>query len=294
MLELQVADPAWRLEGDDGKVGARAIVRTTDKRVLGYAGPSFTPVQNRTLFDIGDGLCKAGGRWETAGSLYGGKQVWALMRLSDEDVGSEVQPGDPVKTYLLLRNNHDGKRSAEVMLTSFRPVCRNSHRLALQDAGGLVFRYRHTTNVNDRLASGAKILEAANTAHAEYVEAAKKLAMTSYPTDLQMGFLRDALGIEVDDKGAPKSAHAAKKLGRARTALALERQLAEEQLDADPDTAWVAFNAVTRFTSHDEKAVKGGQDRRLSEMLDGTIEDVNRRAFEAAMDLTTGSSALAR
>ena len=282
MLDVQVADPAWRDPSD--KVPARAIVRESDRRVLGAAGPTYTPVQNETLFEIGDGLTQAGARWETAGSLYGGRQVWALMRLTDEDVGTEVQPGDPVKTYLLLRNNHDGRRSAEVMLTNFRPVCRNSHRLALQDAAGLLFRYRHTTNVNKRLEAGATILEAANHAHQTFIESAKKLSMTTYPTDEQQRFLATQLGIELDGKGEPETPQGRKKLARAKLGLEAERAIAEG-LGASPDTAWVAFNAVTRFTSHDEKAVRGGEERRLSEMLDGAIETVNARAFDAALAL---------
>lgn len=284
MKDLLIEDPEWRRAGE--KIPARAIVRTTDKRVLGAAGVSYTPVQNRTLFEIGDGIARAGAAWETAGSMFGGRQVWALMRIGKAE-GDEVTKGDPVKTYLLLRNNHDGRRSAEVMLTDYRPVCRNSMRLALSDAAGLLFRYRHTRKVEDRLAAGAAILEAANAAHDRFVESAQKLALTRYPTDAQQKYLAAVLGIKANEKGE-FSTQSINKLNRAKQGLNAERALAEA-LGANPDTAWVAFNAVTRFTSHDEKVVRGDADRRLSEMLDGAIERTNATALEMALDAADGA-----
>jgi hypothetical protein len=60
------------------------VVRTnpTDKSqtdVLGIVGERYVPLQNEDLFSFGDNILDGGGRWETAGSIRGGRVVFGSL-----------------------------------------------------------------------------------------------------------------------------------------------------------------------------------------------------------------------
>ena len=60
------------------------VVRTnpTDSSqtdVLGVVGERYVPLQNEELFSFGDNILDGGGRWETAGSIRGGRVVFGIV-----------------------------------------------------------------------------------------------------------------------------------------------------------------------------------------------------------------------
>ena len=48
----------------------------TQTDVLGIVGERYVPLQNEDLFSFGDNILDGGGRWETAGSIKGGRVVF--------------------------------------------------------------------------------------------------------------------------------------------------------------------------------------------------------------------------
>lgn len=134
----------------------KAVVRSDslDGDTLGVVGEGYEPVTNTEMWDIAEALQGEGTevRYETGGSLKGGRKVWALLRL-DEPV---VVPGDPngaVIPYYALQNAHDGSGSFRGQATMTRIVCDNTAQMADLDAKvrGTEFTFRHTVNVRDRI-----------------------------------------------------------------------------------------------------------------------------------------------
>lgn len=274
---VQIVNQEWRREQEP--VPAVAIVRDTDARVLGASGIGYRPVQNATLFAVGDTLRDAGARWETAGSLYGGKRVWALMR-TEEGPDAEVADGDRMRSYLLLANAHDGLRCAEVLLTTVRVVCANTYRLATLGAGSGLLRFRHTANVELRVQQAAELLMKAKDRYAEFLEVARELNKHPMKKDAQIRLLADALTIKLGTDMKVDGTRAAKKLDVAIACLEAERAAA-----ADPDSAWIAFNGVTRFTTHQARVLGTAQqqaEKRLDNTIWGPTAVINDRAFELA------------
>jgi len=76
--------------------------------VLGVVGERYVPVQNEELFAFGDNILDGGGRWETAGSIRGGRVVFGSLALERETVLDPTGVADKVKTYLLINTSHDG------------------------------------------------------------------------------------------------------------------------------------------------------------------------------------------
>lgn len=56
--------------------GYKANVRSTDQKVLGVVTDRYRIIQNEDAFAFTDALLGEGVRYETAGSLAGGKKVW--------------------------------------------------------------------------------------------------------------------------------------------------------------------------------------------------------------------------
>lgn len=125
--------------------GFKANVRDSDDSVLGVVGDRYKVVQNRDAFKFTDGLIGGDVRYETAGSLRDGKQIWLLAKLPEQMIA-----GDAVEPYLCFTNAHDGSSGVRVCMTPVRVVCNNTLNVALATAKR-TWSMRHTENVHERL-----------------------------------------------------------------------------------------------------------------------------------------------
>lgn len=140
-----VQEPIYTSFG--GRVdGYKANVRSSDRRVLGVVSERYKVVQNVDAFSFTDELLGKGVRYETAGSLQGGRKVWLLARLPRE----YIIAGERISPYLVFSNTHDGSGSVKVAITPVRVVCNNTLNLAL-DTAKRSFSIVHTGNVQDKI-----------------------------------------------------------------------------------------------------------------------------------------------
>lgn len=144
VMEAPKSKEALRIAGLDWKVvqepvftetkekieGYRVNVRDTDRKVLGVVTDRYKVIQNEEAFAFTDALLGEGVRYETAGSLQGGKKVWLLAHLPQEYIIS----GERISPYLVFSNTHDGSGAVRVALTPIRVVCNNTLNLALSTA----------------------------------------------------------------------------------------------------------------------------------------------------------------
>lgn len=84
--------------------GYKANIRDVDRKVLGVVTDRYKIVQNQEAFAFTDELLGEGVRYETAGSLQGGRRVWLLAHLPQEYIIS----GERISPYLVFFNSHDG------------------------------------------------------------------------------------------------------------------------------------------------------------------------------------------
>lgn len=105
----------------------RLLRRSDTKQVLSIVPHNWTPLQNVQLLEIAEALAQAPGIGdfkpviETAGSLRGGKVVWALVQTSQRQFA-----GSNHEQYLLLTNGHYLGRGIRGTLTDVRVVCNNT------------------------------------------------------------------------------------------------------------------------------------------------------------------------
>lgn len=113
--------------------------------------------------------------YETAGSLDGGRAVWALMRLGDP-VRLKGDPSE-VLPYLGVFTRHDGSAALTVQATAVRVVCMNTWNAAQAEGErtGSVYSFRHTRNWRDQVAHAQDAIERGRASMAHWYELADHL-----------------------------------------------------------------------------------------------------------------------
>ena len=217
--------------------GYKSNVRDTDGNVLGIVGDRYKVVQNVDAFRFTDALIGGDVRYETAGSLREGRQVWLLAKMPERKIA-----GDPVEPYLCFTNSHDGSSGVKVCMTPVRVVCNNTLNLALHTAKR-TWAMRHTESIQERLHEAKDCLFRA----AEYMD-----ALAEYADAAARRTIRDEEITAILDELFPASDNATDR-ENART-----RKIQNEFMVCyfAPDiakfrgTAWGAINAASDLISH--------------------------------------------
>lgn len=174
---LRLAGLDWTVEGKpiydgEGRIiaGYTANTRSSDGAVLGVVGNRYTVVQNTDAFEFTDSLVGNGEvKYECAGSLRGGRQIWLLAKMPTEKILD-----DAVDPYLCFTNTHDGSGAIRVCMTPVRVVCNNTLNLALKTASRS-WSARHTGSIQSKLAEARNTLQLANLYMSALVDEAERL-----------------------------------------------------------------------------------------------------------------------
>ena len=173
---------AWRIIASamtyDGGLtypGVQALFRDDNKYALGIVGKRYQIVQPHEIVEFYDNLVQAGGMTlEAAGSIYGGKKVWATAKMKD---AGEVVKGDRMESYLLLVTANDGTMATQARFTNVRVVCRNTMNMAIGangDKQGFAVRVPHSRKFDPEAVK--KELELGHGAFKAFMEQARALA----------------------------------------------------------------------------------------------------------------------
>ncbi len=159
----------WPVVTDDGqiimeerKVKSSVLnLRDDNGDELGAVGSGFTNVTNGEMYDIAEAL--QGGdtsvKFETGGSLAGGRKVWLMLKL-DEPLEIKGDPHGAVIPFYSLQNGHDGSSAFRGQATNIRIVCANTSKMADLDARsrGTEFSFRHSSGVTARVEEARQAL----------------------------------------------------------------------------------------------------------------------------------------
>jgi len=135
----------------------KANVRDTDGSVLGVVSDRYKIVQNEEAFAFTDALLGEDVKYETAGSLQGGRKVWMLAKLPEK----YIIAGERIEPFIVFSNSHDGSAAIKVCMTPIRVVCQNTLNLALNHAKRS-WASKHTGNVQNRMHEARETLNLAH------------------------------------------------------------------------------------------------------------------------------------
>ena len=140
---------------------AYSVVRTnpadSGNDVLSVVGDRYSVFQNEDLFAFGDNILDGGGRWESAGSIKQGRQVFGSIKIDRDLILDPNGIADKTESYLLITTSHDGSSAIQAMVTPVRVVCQNTLNMAL-GSGKQSFKVRHTAKQADRIDEARRVL----------------------------------------------------------------------------------------------------------------------------------------
>ena len=274
-----------------------ATIRGDTNELLGLVSKDYKPIQQREAFDFMDRLVEAAGgaHYETAGSLKGGQQVFALVKLPEV---IEVTSQDHVGQYLLLLNSHDGATAFRCGFTPIRVVCDNTLSASLarwERALADWITVRHVGAVD-----------------AKIEEARRLLGLSIKFFQVAGGYYKAMSAREIGNAGArayfssvlpmPEApADDAPDSERGRHLIRLDQAKQTQQLLAQlfageasggslpgvAGTLWGAYNAITEWVDHVRVATRKGEPRRgaFEGAVFGEGARIKQRAFDEAVAL---------
>lgn len=283
-LDWTVSKQPMFLKGGAEIPDQYALVRDTDQKVLSVVGSIYKPTQNEQVLEFFRKFTEAGNMdMETAGSLQGGKYVWALARLkADFTLGKD----DEMKSYLLFCNPHLYGYSRTIKFTSVRVVCWNTVCMALGEhiaADGKKQRaYSIPHSIDFDAEMQAKVEESLGLGieqAKEFEQAARLLSKKKFKSEKVEKYFADILNYDPEK--------AKRKLdGSVREPAMLNkfREALETSPGADLKSAkgtwWGALNAVTYVVDHQVGRTRDGA---LSSAWLGQYAEHKTKALKLAL-----------
>ena len=230
------------VDGEMIKVEDRFFnVRSDTKHVLGSISDRFQNVQPIDVLKWFERYTAVDDRFEldVAGSLKQGEIIWATATFN----GDITVAGERHRAHLLMSTAFDGSAATTNQCTVTRVVCNNTLNAAQYDKSAVV-RTRHNTKfdaakVAKELATVAKSVEV-------YKMMGDALAQAEMAKTEVADFFKAMLDIPADAQS--KDITTRKTNQYMDLARAYQTTLQE---GAEPDSAWAALQAVTRYVDHD-------------------------------------------
>ncbi|HHQ4527112.1 TPA: DUF932 domain-containing protein [Aeromonas hydrophila] len=283
---LQAAGMAWTIEQSEVmfNVASNALhIRPyTDSKVL-YRSDTLEPlsvvsqrykvVQPHEVLHFYQDLVEVGGfELETAGSLKGGRKLWALAKTGQD---MRLKGGDVVKSYLLLATSCDGTLCTTAQFTSLRVVCNNTLQMALRDSTGAI-KVPHSTQFD-----AATVKEALGLGLSHWDEfKVQTNALTQRPVapEEALRFFSDLLAQPLDADNQIILTRPIQQLHELYQGAGMGSDLASSR-----NSAWGLVNAVTEYVDHHRRA--RSQDYRLDSAWFGQGSQLKSRALNQALTL---------
>ncbi len=219
--------------------GYKINIRDSDRKPLGVVTNRYKVIQNNEAFAFTDELLGEGVRYETAGSLQGGKKVWLLAHMPREYIIS----GEHISPYLLFSNTHDGSGAIKVALTPIRVVCQNTLNLALARAKRC-WSMIHTGDIQEKMQEARDTLFMAEKYMQELGQEFETLRMKKMTDRQVMDYIEILLPME--DNSTPQQTKNTRKL---REDMKI-RYFDAPDLQQVGKNAYRFINAVSDFATH--------------------------------------------
>lgn len=244
------------------------IRRDRDLKVLGIVGPDYKIIQNREAFDFFDTIVDDGeAKYETAGSLFGGKRIWLTAKIGDEILFAGE---DPHHLYLLLTTSHDGSRALTAAVTMIRAVCNNTVTMGLSQAKA-VWSMTHKQDLAGKVAEARDTLGLTFKYRDEFDKEIERL--------LKVGVTNDQFKKIIEGVLPEQKRQKEKNVARLMDIFENEPTIKDT---AAAGNGWGAYNAMTYWLGH-AREVRSLEARMTSEIggFGSKLRDKTRRGVLA-------------
>lgn len=279
----------WRVEsspvrfttGDTNYLGEihafeeqKVLYRSDNHEALSVVGKNFKVVQPEEILEFYRDLTeKSGFELETAGSLKGGRKLWALARTGQS---AALKGNDVTNGYVLLATACDGSMATTAQFTSVRVVCNNTLQIAVGASNGAV-KISHRSQFD-----------------AAAVKRSLGINVSVWNDFMyQMKTLSDRKVTHIESKNYLQRVVTANNVN-ASTNKAAEKHMQKAfklyegngmgaRYASSAGTAYGLLNAVTQYVDHNKRA--RSSDNRLDSAWFGDGAKMKQRALEEALEM---------
>lgn len=256
--------------------GYKANRRSSDGSILGIVSDRYKIVQNTEAFEFTDAIVgeteNGVVKYETAGSLCGGRKIWLLAKMPVQKVLD-----DDVEPYMFFSNSHDGSGAIKVGMTPIRIVCNNTLNMALAGAKRS-WSTKHVGDMKSKLEEAKMCLSMADKYMQNLDIEADRLANAKLYKEQIDEILEEMFPI--DDNDTDRKKRNVEDIKQSYYACWLQPDIAKFM-----NTAWGAVNAMSDFVSHSapKRNTKNFNENRWGKIMDGHVmldqfvELVNRK-----------------
>lgn len=264
--------------------------RTDYNIPLGSVKNKYTIVQNKDAFNFfDDAIGKDKAIWQTAGAWGNGERVFVSAKLPE----NILVKGDPVDTYLVFTNSHDGSSGVKILFTPIRVICRNTLNAAIRSAKNFV-TFRHTNQVHNKIALAQEVLGISKIYAQDTQEVYNELANIKMNDDQVIEYLCRQFLSEEEANAVIQNGHTFKQIvdrcwitiEAAEISMRKANQISNtwEYYHTGPGqaqiagTAWGAANAISGYFSNVDTSV--ADIKRLDSLLYGDKSKKIASAFD--------------
>lgn len=257
--------------------GQQSLIRSSDNKILTNVGGDWNPVQNSEAFEFFSEYVLAGDmEMNTAGSLKGGSNVFALAKVKDSFT---ILGEDQVDSYLLFSNPHQYGKAIDVRFTPIRVVCSNTLTFSLNSASKNFVKLNHRS-----VFDADQVKETLGIAHdkfSQYKEMAEFLSTRRFTAESLVQFYNDVFPYTHKESEVKTIKDLSK---TARDAY----EVLETQPGANfgEGTWWQALNSVTYLTDH---KLGRNADTRMQSAWFGVNQSRKIKAANKAVEYATAS-----
>lgn len=272
--EVEKSPLYTRFDDNEIRVDKSALIRTSDGSVLDVVGDDWNPVQNYEAFEFFNDFIAAGEmKMDTAGSLKGGRNVWALAKINES---FDILGGDVVESYLLFSNPHQYGKSIDIRTTNVRVTCANTLTSALNGKAERMFKMNHRRVFDGDAVK--EILGISKNRLLQYKEAATFLSTKRFTDETIVEYFNRVFPVTT---GAKKDAG---ELASRAARQAFENLETQPGAEFAPGSWWQALNSATYYVDH----VKGRSDEtRMQSAWFGSGANTKINALNIALEMAT-------
>jgi phage/plasmid-like protein (TIGR03299 family) len=264
--------------GEQVPTGQKSLVRSTDGKILTNVGKGWNPVQNSEAFEFFSEYVLAGDmEMHTAGSLKGGKSVFALAKVKESFT---ILGEDQVDSYLLFSNPHEYGKAIDVRFTPIRVVCNNTLTFSLEAKSKNAVKLNHRSVFNPDM-----VKEQMGIAHekfAQYKEMAEFLSTKRFSVESLIQYYNEVFPYTHKASEAPTKVEDLSKNAKA----AFDALYTQPGAQYGEGTWWQALNSVTYLTDH---KMGRSADTRMQSAWFGINQSRKLKAANKAVEFATAA-----
>jgi len=260
----------------------KALVRSTDKSVLGIVGDRYEVLQPSKVFEFFEPfLGEKMSHITSAISLEEGRKIVVSIELDDNV--REIVNGDIIKNHVMLATSYDSSLATIVKSVNTRVVCANTLKSALWEKDGLCSKIRHTASQNWKLANVKALIQEQICTLDNDAEIYRRMANTPLDFTGFFVYLEDlfAKDLIAANKIKPTTLRDLRPTEQIIGNYLHTRDLREPGI---ADTMWSGFNAVTKYLTHQRGSQNTTTETRFKSVHFGAERAMLERAYKLSLE----------